>query len=138
MATVFLSAAPPFEAPPTTDNDSNFVPPDESVQNFDVFDRIEARLIYCYSLVQNSGTVLDHPMDEARWIELSNDVEEAYGEAIALLRRTKESPRKQEYADYLVANEDVIMSAIDTLLEVSDDDQLREAKPELLRYLELH
>lgn len=122
----------------TIENDPNFIPPADTVQNFYIFDEIEARLIYSYSLVQNSGTVLDHPMDESRWVELSANVEEAYGEAIKTFRRWKDSHSRNEYADYLVANKDIIIDAIDVLLEVSDDDQLREAKSELLRYLEFH
>ena len=120
------------------ENDPHFVPPMESVQNFEIFDVVEAKLIYAYSLVQNEGTILEHPLNEELWIQLSNDVEEAYSEAIKTFRETRDSPKRQEYADYLTANKDIILDAIDVLLEVSDDDQLRQAKSELLRYLELH
>lgn len=122
----------------TIENDPNFVPPMETVQHFEIFDEIEARLIYSYSLVQNEGTRIDHPINEDRWVELSAGVEEAYGEAIQTFRKWKDSPRRQEYADYLYNHQYEVLEAIDVLLEVSDDDQLQSARTELLEYLNLH
>ena len=119
-------------------NDPNFVPPMESVQNFDVFQRIEDTIIYDLSLVQNEGTQLDHPLEESKWIELSNSVETAYQEALQTFRGLRDSPKRHEYADYLVAHEYEITEAIDAVLHVSDQDQLDVAKSEMLRYLQIH
>ena len=122
----------------TVENDPNFVPPAETVQNFDVFQRIEDTIIYDISLVQSEGTQMGHPLEESKWIELSNNVELAYREALALFRSIRDSNKRQAYADYLTQHEYEITEAIDVVLHVSDQDQLDTAKSEMLRYLELH
>ncbi len=122
----------------TIENDPKFVPPMETVQNFDVFQRIEDTIIYDISLVQNEGTQMEHPLEETKWIELSNGVELAYREALDKFRSLRDSPKRQVYADYLVAHEYEITEAIDSVLHVSTQDQLDTARSEMLRYLELH
>ena len=119
-------------------NEPNFVPPMESVQNFDVFDRIEQALLRDISIVSDNGIDAGHPLEESRWVILSSAVEEAYREALDLFRATRDSHRRQEYADYLMAHEEKIIEAIDVLLYVSDQEQLLEAKDEMLMWLQLH
>lgn len=119
-------------------NDPNFVPPMETVQNFDVFDRIEQALLRDISLVSDNGIDAGHPLEESRWVILSSAVEEAYREALDLFRATRDSHRRQEYADYLMAHEEKIIEAIDVLLYVSDQEQLLEAKDEMLMWLQIH
>ena len=119
------------------ENDPNFVPPAESVQNFDVFKRIEDTLIYDKSLVQNEGTELDHPMNEDVWVAISNMVDESYDIALTTFRSLRESPKRQEYADYLVAHENEITTAIDDNLYVSTQEQALSARTEMLQWLQM-
>lgn len=119
-------------------NDPHFIPPAESVQNFDVYDRIIETLMYDISMVQNEGTQLDHPLQDDIWIELSDSVERAYREALDYVKSKRDSPQRQKYADYLVAHEPEITEAIDAVLRVSTQDQIDQARTEMLRYLEYH
>ena len=58
----------------TLENDPNFVPPAETVQHFDVFNRIEQSILDDMSKVQTDGAELDHPLNEDKWIELSQEI----------------------------------------------------------------
>ena len=109
----------------------------ESVQNFDVFDRIEYTIIRDLSQVQNEGTEAGHPMQEDVWVHISNMVEEAYQEALQIFRTLRDSPKRQEYADYLVQHEDEITESIDATLYVSEEDQVNTAKTEMLKWLQM-
>lgn len=119
-------------------NDPNFVPPMETVQHFDVFDRIEQKLLEDIDIVSNNGSQLEHPLEESKWVELSNACELAYREALDLFRSIRDSNKRQEYADYLVAHEYEVLEAIDVVKYTSDQDQLSQAKSEMLRYLQIH
>ena len=122
----------------TVENDPNFVPPDESVQHFDVFDRIEHTILYDMGLVETDGAQLDHPLQEDKWISLSNEIYLCYENALQVFRSNRDSPNRQAYADYLWQHEDEVCEAIDALLYVSNEEQLAGANSEMLRYLEYH
>lgn len=119
-------------------NDPNFVPPMETVQHFDVFDRIKQKLLEDIDIVSNNGSQLEHPLEETKWIELSTACELAYREALELFRSIRDSNKRQEYADYLVAHEYEVLEAIDVVKYSSDQDQLAQAKSDMLRYLQIH
>lgn len=122
----------------TIENDPNFVPPMESVQYFDVFDRIEQVILKDIDIVSNNGSQLEHPLEETKWIELSNACELAYREALDKFRAIRDSPKRQQYADYLVAHEYEVTEAIEVVKYASTQEQLAQAKEEMLRYLEMH
>lgn len=122
----------------TIENDPNFVPPMETVQHFDVFDRIEQVILTDIDLVSNNGSQLEHPVEEGKWVELSNACELAYREALDKFRALRDSPKRQQYADYLVAHEFEVTEAIEVVKYSSTQEQLAEAKEEMLRYLDIH
>lgn len=122
----------------TIENDPNFVPPMETVQHFDVFKRIERTLLEDIDIVSTEGLQLEHTIEETKWVELSNACELAYREALDKFRALRDSSRRQEYADYLVAHEDEVTDAIETVMYASTQDLLASAKESMLRYLDIH
>lgn len=122
----------------TIENDPNFVPPAESVQHFDVFDRIERAFLVCINEVNYNGTELDHFLDDEKWVELSNGVIKAYYEAYDIFLGLRDSPKRQQYADYLYNHENEVTEAIDVVRRVSTQDQLDTARSDMLRYIEMH
>lgn len=122
----------------TIENDPNFIPPPESVQNFDVFDRIERAFIENISYCNEQGVELDHYLDDDIWVELSNSVIKAYYEAYDKFIALRDSPKREQYADYLFAHETEVTEAIDVVKTVSTQEQLDEAKEDMLRYIEMH
>ena len=122
----------------TIENDPNFVPPAESVQHFDVFDRIERAFLVCINEVNYNGTELDHFLDDEKWVELSNGVIKAYYEAYDIFLSLRDSPKRQQYADYLYNHENEVTEAIDVVRRVSTQDQLDTARSDMLRYIEMH
>ena len=93
-------------------NDPNFVPPMETVQNFDVFDRIEQALLMVISMISVEGINVGHPLNEDRWVAISFGVVKAYEDALETFRQLRDSNLRQQYADYLVAHEPEVMAII--------------------------
>lgn len=120
------------------ENDPNFIPPPESVQNWDIFEDIETRFMTYINLVQVEGTQVDHPMNEDVHVALSMSVEQAYREVYDRFKQLRDSPLRQQYADYLTAHESEVLQALEILLYVSEEDQIDGAKSELLIYIEMH
>lgn len=120
------------------ENDPNFIPPPESVQHFDVFDRIERAFIENISYCNEQGVELDHYLNDDIWVELSNSVIKAYYEAYDKFIALRDSPKREQYADYLFAHEAEVTDAIDVVKAVSTQEQLDEAKEDMLRYIEMH
>lgn len=119
-------------------NDPSFIPPEESVQYFDVFERIERAFIIALDLIHDDGALLDHPLNEDVWVELSfmieNGLQELYDKFIA----QRDSHYRQEYAIYLLSHEDEIVALIDVYIHTSDREQAGEVHDELGRYIEMH
>lgn len=122
----------------TVENEPNFVPPAETVQHFDVFDRIERTILYDMGVIDTEGVMTDHPMYEARWVDLSQMAYLYYENALQVFRTNRDSPNRQKYADYLWQHEEEVCNAIDALLYVSTEEQLASVNTEMLRYLECH
>ena len=119
------------------ENDPNFVPPKESVQHFDVFERIWDALVRNKSMVQYDGTEIDHPINEDIWIALSECADETYDIAISTFKSLRDSPKRQEYADYLYAHEDEVTDAIEDAKRGSTQAELIERREYLLKWLEM-
>ena len=119
-------------------NDPSFVPPMESVQYFDVFERIEQAFIFAIEMVHDDGAILDHPMSEDIWVELSLLIENGLTELYNEFKRQRDSHQRQEYAFYLLQHEDEIVALIDVYIHTSDREQAGEVHDELGRYITMH
>lgn len=119
-------------------NDPNFVPPMETVQNFDVFDRIEQALLMVISMISVEGINVGHPLNEDRWVAISFGIVKAYEDALETFRQLRDSNLRQQYADYLVAHEPEVMSIININIYPSDEQGVAEFRDELLGYINIH
>lgn len=120
------------------ENDPNFIPPPESVQHWDIFETIESKFMECISRLQNEGTQVDHPMNEDVWVAISGLLEKEYWKAYDVFKSYRDSPMRDEYADYLFGHKDIILKALEQCMWVSEEDQVDEAGSELLMYFEYH
>lgn len=119
-------------------NDPNFVPPKETVQNFDVFDRIEQALLMVISMISVEGINVGHPLNEDRWVAISFGIVKAYEDALETFRQLRDSNLRQQYADYLVAHELEVMAIININIYPSDEQGVAEFRDELLGYINIH
>lgn len=119
-------------------NDPNFVPPMETVQNFDVFDRIEQALLMVISMISVEGINVGHPLNEDRWVAISFGIVKAYEDALETFRQLRDSNLRQQYADYLVAHEPEVMAIININIYPSDEQGVAEFRDELLGYINIH
>lgn len=122
-------------------NEPNFVPPQESAQQFNVLENVRRRLEDDINILTTEGVPLNHMVSQAQeqwWVELSNSRLEQLKEYYLYFIEMTNSSERLEYADYLMAHEEIILNDIDIIAFDSDQKNVEGALFRMGEYFIMH
>lgn len=122
-------------------NEEEFKPPVETTQQFNVLENIKGRLEKDMDILSGGGIPLDHlinPSQEEWWIMMTNARLMMLADYYDYFMEMANGEHRLEYADYLMAHEEIILEDIDIIAFDSNQTNVDNARFRMGEYFYLH